>query len=146
MLQTFRTEKVVEKNEVICLVSRFPSWVIVLQLSEKCFFFFFEFCALTYIYLKYLVTNFLKMVLFIMLWLTATEILGFQVQDFVKFLLTQHFLIFLIDNNGGSDTHIIFWKSIMRTSKCSYVNCFNRLRFLAEISTKLQKIHFFSTT
>ena len=39
--------------------------------------------------------------------------------------------------------HIIFWKSVMRTFRCIYVNCFNRLRFLAEVSTKLQKMHFF---
>ena len=37
----------------------------------------------------------------------------------------------------------IFWKSVMRTFRCIYVNCFNRLRFLAEVSTKLQKMHFF---
>ena len=36
----------------------------------------------------------------------------------------------------------IFWKSVMRTFRCIYVNCFNRLRFLAEVSTKLQKMHF----
>ena len=39
--------------------------------------------------------------------------------------------------------HSIFWKSVMRTFRCIYVNCFNRLRFLAEISTKLQRKHFF---
>ena len=31
----------------------------------------------------------------------------------------------------------------MRTFRCIYVNCFNRLTLLAEVSTKLQKIHFF---
>ena len=39
--------------------------------------------------------------------------------------------------------HTIFWKSVMRISRRIYVSCFNRLRFLAEVSTKLQKIHFF---
>ena len=38
--------------------------------------------------------------------------------------------------------HISFWKSITRTFRCIYVNCFSRLRFLAEVSTKLKKIHF----
>ena len=38
--------------------------------------------------------------------------------------------------------HIIFWKSVIRTFRCIYVNTFNRLRFLAEISTKLQKMRF----
>ena len=39
--------------------------------------------------------------------------------------------------------HIIFWMSVMRSFRCIYVNFFNRLRFLAEISTKLQRLHFF---
>ena len=41
-----------------------------------------------------------------------------------------------------SINHIIFWKSVMRTFKCIYLNCFSRLRFLAEVRTKLQKINF----
>ena len=39
--------------------------------------------------------------------------------------------------------HIIFWKTVIRTLRSIHVNCFNRLRFLAEVSTKLQKMHFF---
>ena len=39
--------------------------------------------------------------------------------------------------------HIIFWKTVMKIFRSIYVNCFNRLRFLAEVSTKLQKMHFF---
>ena len=39
--------------------------------------------------------------------------------------------------------HTIFWKNIMRTFRCIYVNCFNRLRVLAEVSTELLKMHFF---
>ena len=35
MLQTVRVEKVDHKNGVICLVSMFPSWVMVLKLSKK---------------------------------------------------------------------------------------------------------------
>ena len=35
--------------------------------------------------------------------------------------------------------HIIFWKSVMKTFIWVYVNLFNRLKFLAEIRTKLQK-------
>ena len=31
----------------------------------------------------------------------------------------------------------------MKTFRWRYVNCFNRLRFLAEVSTKLQEINFF---
>ena len=39
MLQTVRTEKVDEKNGVICLISMFPSWVMVLKFSKKSSFF-----------------------------------------------------------------------------------------------------------
>ena len=35
ILQIVRSEKVDEKNGVICLVSMFPSWVMVLKLSKK---------------------------------------------------------------------------------------------------------------
>ena len=43
MLQTVRVEKVDEKNGVICLVSMFPSWVMVLKCSKKVH--FMQFCA-----------------------------------------------------------------------------------------------------
>ena len=39
MLQAVRTEKVDEKNGVFCLVSMFPSWVMVRKLSKKSVFF-----------------------------------------------------------------------------------------------------------
>ena len=35
MLQTIRTEKVDRENGVICVVFKFPSWVVVLKLSNK---------------------------------------------------------------------------------------------------------------
>ena len=35
MLKTVRAEKVDEKNGVICLVSMFPSWIMVFKLSKK---------------------------------------------------------------------------------------------------------------
>ena len=43
MLQTVRAEKVDEKNGVICLVSMFPSWVMVCKLSKKVN--FLQFCV-----------------------------------------------------------------------------------------------------
>ena len=43
MLQTVRSEKVDEKNGVICLVSMFPSWVMVLKWSKRVQ--FLQFCA-----------------------------------------------------------------------------------------------------
>ena len=39
MLQTGRTEKVDEKNGVICVVFMFPSWVMIIKLSKKVHFF-----------------------------------------------------------------------------------------------------------
>ena len=38
--------------------------------------------------------------------------------------------------------HTIFWKSVMRTFRCIYINCFNRFRFLAKVSSKLWKCTF----
>ena len=43
ILQTIRLEKVDEKNGVICLVSKFPSWVMDPKLSKKVD--FWQFCA-----------------------------------------------------------------------------------------------------
>ena len=43
VLETVRGEKVVEKNVVICLVSMFSSWLMVLKLSKKVH--FLQFCA-----------------------------------------------------------------------------------------------------
>ena len=37
----------------------------------------------------------------------------------------------------------IFWKSMMRSFRWIEINCFNRFRFLAEVSTNLQKMHYF---
>ena len=48
--------------------------------------------------------------------------------------------------NGGSDGYknpIIFSKTVIKTFRSIYINCFNRLRFLAEVCTKLWKMHFF---
>ena len=36
----------------------------------------------------------------------------------------------------------ISWRCVTRPFRGMYVNCFNRFRFLAEVSTKLQKMHF----
>ena len=52
----------------------------------------------TYMHLKSLVTHFQKMVLIIILWLTVLGILEFEVEEFVKFLLSQHVFDILIAN------------------------------------------------
>ena len=64
----------------------------------------------------------------------------------------QSFLDILIANmNGGSEIkmvaqtpirHVIFWETVIKTFRSIYVNWFNTLRFLADVSTKLQKIYF----
>ena len=54
MFKTARVEKVDEKNGVICLVSMFPSWVMVCKLSKKYIFYNFlqksKFVKAIYIY------------------------------------------------------------------------------------------------
>ena len=111
-----------------------------------------------YMHLKGLVTHSQKMVLFTVLWLTV-------LRNFVKFLLSQHlFLIFsgillnfcwvsiffdiLISWTVAqtSINHIIFWKTVMRTFSCIYVNCCSRLTFLPQVNTKLARMHFFLRT
>ena len=47
----------------------------------------------------------------------------------------------LISRTPIKDT--IFWKSMMRSFRWIEINCFNRFRFLAEVSTNLQKMHYF---
>ena len=37
MLHAGRAEKEHEQNDVICVAFMFPSWVMILQLSKKCF-------------------------------------------------------------------------------------------------------------
>ena len=91
ILQTVRSQKVHEKNGVICLVSILPSWVMVLKLSKKCIFCNFMLTSarnlsllkqFTYIHLKRLVTHLQEMILFIRLWLPVSEILVFEVEEF----------------------------------------------------------------
>ena len=79
------------KNGVICLVSMLPSWVAVLKLSKKCVFCNFVLTSVrnlsrlkqfTYKHLIGLVTHFQELVLFIMLWLTVSEVWVFEVGVF----------------------------------------------------------------
>ena len=76
------------------------------------------------------------------------DIEGLKSTNFVKLLLSSIFFDILIANISWTVAqtpvnHINFWKSVMRTFRCIYTSCFNRLRFLAENSTKLQKMNFF---
>ena len=74
--------------------------------------------------------------------------LGFKSTNLLNFCWVSIFFYILNANISltvaqNPKNHIIFWKSVMRTLKPIHVNWFNRLRFLAEVSTKLQKIDFF---
>ena len=95
-----------------------------------------------YMHLKDLVLHSQKMVLFVMLWLIISEILCLKSYNFVKFLLSWHLFDVLIANISWTVAqtpinYSIFWKSVMRTFRCIYVNYFSRLRFLAEVGTKI---------
>ena len=146
MLQTVRAEKVDEKNGVICLVSMFPSWVMVHKFSKKGH--FLQFCAdlskksksvkAIYIYAsEVLITLFQKMIFSIRFWATVHEILTIKIsekmltqQTFNKILRLQT-LIFLKVLSHSIMNNTIFWKYVTRLFRCIYVNCFNRLRFPA---------------
>ena len=73
------------KNEVICLVSMFSYWVMVLKLCIFCNFVLNLARNLidnsnrqfTYMHLKGLIIHLQEMLLFIMLWLTVSELLEF---------------------------------------------------------------------
>ena len=91
MLRTVRVEKVDEKNGVICLVPMFPSCFWSLNCVKKCIFCNFVLTLarnpsllkqFTYMHLNSCVTHFQEMVLFVMLWLTVVDILGFKVEEF----------------------------------------------------------------
>ena len=163
ILQTaVRSEKVDEVIGVICLVSTFPSWVIVLKLSEKVH--FLQFCADhsqkfmsikgIYIYAsersRYAlsengIVHYTMTYCFgnISVW-SRRILLNFSwVSIFFGILILNISWTVAQTTINFSCIYSIFWKSVMRTFRCIYVNCFNRLRFLAEVSTKLQKMHFF---
>ena len=144
ILQTVRSEKVNEKNGVICLISMFPSCVMVLKLSTKVH--FLQFCAdlskksmsikAIYIYASGRSRH------------TLSEN-GIVYYDFLlNFCWVSIFFDILIANISWTVArtpinHTIFWKNVVRTFRCIYTYCFNKLKFLAEVSTKLQKMRFF---
>ena len=90
MSQIIRAEKLNGKNGVICLFSMFLSRVIVLKLSKKVH--FLQYCTEIRKKSKYITAIYMYafkldhcasvlMVLFIMLWFTVLEILGFEVKE-----------------------------------------------------------------
>ena len=140
------------KNGVICLVSMFPSWVMVLKLSKKVH--FLQFCAdlskksksikAIYIYAsersRYALSE--NGIVYCAMTYYFGDISVWSRRILLNFCWVSIFFDVLIVNISWTVAqtpinHSIFWKSVMRTFRCIYVNCFNRLRFLAEVSTKL---------
>ena len=158
ILQTVRSEKVDEKNGVICLVSMFPSWVMVLKLSKKVH--FLQFCAdlskksksikAIYIYAsersRYALSE--NGIVYCAMTCYFGEISVWSQRILLNFCWVSIFFYILIVHISWTMAQTpmnqsIFWKSVKTTFKCIYVNCFNRLTFLAEVSTKLWKMPFF---
>ena len=84
---TNRVENMDEKNGVICLVSMFISWVMVLKLSRKGIFCNFVLISaktlslwrqFAYMHLKVLIALFQKMIYFLGVWTTVHEVLAIK--------------------------------------------------------------------
>ena len=142
MLQTVRAEKVYEKNGVICLVSMSP---FCLALSKKS-----RFIKVVYIFASEVSCYGLSEngIVYYAITYCFGNIRVWSWRILLNLCWISIFFDILIANILWSVaqtplSHNIFWKSLMRTFRCIYVNCLNRLRFLAEVSTKLQKMHFF---
>ena len=152
ILQTVRSEKVDEKNGVICLVFMFPLWVMVLNLSKMVHFLQFG-ADLSkkstsikgiYIYESESSRYALSENGFVYYAMTSCfgDISVWSRRILLNFSLVSISFGILIANISWTVaqitiSHSIFWKNVMRTFRCVYVNCFNSLRFLAEVSTKL---------
>ena len=157
MSQTVRAEKVDGKNGVIKLVSIFPSRVMVLKLSKKvisCL----KFCAdlskkskyfkAIYIYISERSRCALSengIVYFTMIY-SFGDIKVWSQKTLLNFCWISMFFDLLITNILWAArtpiNHTIFWKSVI-SFKYVYGKFFRRLRFLAEVSTKLYEIHLF---
>ena len=109
--QTVRTAKVDEKNGVICLVSTFPSWFMVLELSRKCLF----------LQLSAHLSKKLKSIKVIYIWSSERS----------SYALSENGIVYYAAMTFWFGD-IIFWKNVMRTFRIIYVNCFNRLLKVAK--------------
>ena len=98
----------------------------------------------TYMHLKALIPLFQKTISLIGVWATVHEILAINVSK--KMLSQQQFKKnTLVSNPNISKTvrqsminNTIFWKFVTKPFWWMYVNCFNRLRFLVEVSIKMK--------
>ena len=130
----------------------FPSWVMVLKLSKRVH--FLQFCADLskkcksikdiYIYAsersRYALSE--NGIIYYAMTYCFGDISVWSRRILLNFCWVSIFFDILIANISWTVAwtpinHTIFWKSGKRTFRCIYVNCFNRLRFLAEVSTKL---------
>ena len=138
----------------------FPSRVMVLKLSKKVHFFFSFMLTsarnlsilkqFTYMRLKGLVARFrCTLVSYVMVY-CFRDIRVWSQRTLLNFCWVGIFFDILIANVSSvvaqtPINHTISWKSVMRLLRCIYGNCFQRLRFLAEVSTKLHEMHVFRT-
>ena len=153
ILQAGKAEKD-EKNGVICVVFMFPSWVMILKLLKKVHFFHFvltsaKMSKAIYIYASEIYRYALSENVIVYYAMTSCfeDISVWNRRTLLNFCWVSIVFDILIANISWTVAqtpinHIIFWKTVMRTFRSIYVNYFNTLRFLAEVSTKLQKMHF----
>ena len=128
----------------------FPSWVMVLKLSKKVH--FLQFCAdlskksksikEIYIYASERSRYALSINVYYAMIYCFGDIRVWSQRILLNFCWVSIFFDILIAHFLWTVAwtpiyHTIFWKSGKRTFRCIYVNYFNRLRFLAEVSTKL---------
>ena len=147
----YKLEKVDEKNGVICLVTIFPSWVMVLKLSKKLHFCNFVLTSAINLSLKaiyiyaserswYALSE--NGIVYCAMTYYFGDISVWSRRILLNFCWVSIFFDILIVNISLTvaqtpKNHSIFWKSVMRPFRCIHVNWFKRLRFLAEVSTTL---------
>ena len=141
-----------KKNGIICLISMFPSWFMALKLSKTVDFLQFradlskksKFIKAIYMYVSERSRYSLSengIVYYAMIYCFG-DISVWSQRILLSFFWASIFFDILIANISWTVAqtpinHSIFWKSVMRTFRCICVNCFNRLIFLVEVSTKL---------
>ena len=157
ILKTGRLEKVGQENGVICLVSMLLSWVIFFKLSKKVH--FLQFCAdlskkstsikVIYIYAsersRYTLSE--NGIVCCAMTYYFWDISVWSRRILLNFCWVNNFFNVSIVNNSWTVAqtpinHSFFWTSVMRNLRYIYVNCFNSLRFLAEVSTNFKKFSF----
>ena len=133
---TNRSEKEDEKNGVICLVSMFPFWLMVLKLSKKCIFCNFVLTSgrnliqAIYIYAsersRYTLSE--NGIVYYAMTYCFEDISVWSRIILLNFCWLSIFLDILIANISLTVArtpinYTIIWKSVMRTFICIYINC-----------------------